>query len=148
MTEKIISKEKKKSGGLWWEDTRKVGFSATGKRKTAVARVWLRQGSGRIFFNRKPFASTRASDLYKILSPLKLTRNEGRFDVHAFIRGGGSSAQVEAVAHGISRALLNVNPDYRSMLKPEGMLTRDAREKERKKYFHKRARKSTQFRKR
>jgi small subunit ribosomal protein S9 len=148
MSEKIIAKEKKKQTQAWWDDAKKVGYAAAGKRKTAVARVWLRPGSGKVFVNRRAFVTFRPSDTAKILAPLKLTRSDGRFDVHAFINGGGVASRVDALAHGITRALLKLNPDHRAILKPEGLITRDSREKERKKYFHKRARKSTQFRKR
>lgn len=144
--EKVILKEKKRSQA--WANPEVVGHWASGKRKTSVARVWLRKGTGQIFVNREKFVSTRASDISKILAPLKLVRGEARYDVLAYVTGGGTSARIDAIAHGISRALLKVNPENRAVLKPEGLLTRDPREKERKKYFHKRARKRTQFRKR
>ena len=144
--EKVILKEKKRSQA--WADTDKVGYVGCGKRKTSVARVWLRKGTGQIFIDREKFVSTRSSDISKIMIPLKLVKAETRYDVHAFVTGGGTSARIDAIAHGVSRALLKINPENRAVLKPEGCLTRDSREKERKKYFHKRARKRTQFRKR
>lgn len=147
MSEKVITKEKKKIVPDW-ENPEVVGYSASGKRKTAVAKVWLKIGSGQIFVNRKKFVTTRVLFAKRIIAPLKQIKLEARYDIHAFTSGGGPSAQVDAICHGVSRALLKMNPDYRAILKPEGFLTRDSREKERKKYFHKRARKSTQFRKR
>ena len=144
--EKVITKEKKKARP--WDNPDVVGFAASGRRKTAVARVWLKKGTGEIFLNRKKFVTTRALFAMRIIAPLKQLKLEGRYDIHAYTTGGGTSAQVDAICHGVSRALLKMSPDYRAQLKPEGFLTRDSREKERKKYFHKRARKSTQFRKR
>ena len=146
-TEKVITKEKKKTGRVW-DNPDQVGYTGTGKRKTAIAKIWLRKGTGEIFWNRKKFVSTRAAFVNKINAPLRKLKLENRYDIHAFVEGGGISAQVDAICHGVSRALLKVHPDNRAILKPEGFLTRDSREKERKKYFHKRARKSTQFRKR
>lgn len=145
--EKIVSKEKKKALPAW-ENFDVVGHAAVGRRKTAVARVWLRRGTGKVFVNRSAFATTRPLFAQRLLAPLRKVKMEGQLDVHVYTRGGGPSAQIDAMAHGISRALLKMNTDYRALLKPEGFLTRDSREKERKKYFHKRARKSTQFRKR
>ena len=125
-------------------------FYATGKRKTAVARVWLTPGTGKILVNKlEPavyFGQTFKDQ--KIIKPFKVTDTEEQFDVVATLRGGGKSAQVDALSHGISRALLESNPEIRLQLKQSGLLTRDPREKERKKYGQKGARAKFQFSKR
>ncbi|KAF0187668.1 MAG: ribosomal protein [Desulfobulbaceae bacterium] len=125
-------------------------FYATGKRKTAVARVWITPGTGKVTVN-----SLSADDYfggtfktYKIAKPFKVTENADGYDVIATLKGGGKSAQVDALTHGISRALLHVNPDNRLPLKKSGLLTRDPRMKERKKYGQKGARAKFQFSKR
>lgn len=123
---------------------------ATGKRKNAVARVWLRPGSGKIVVN------DRAVDVYfgrqtsrmVLMQPFELTQTVGRFDILVSVRGGGLSGQAGAIKHGISKALLSVDPAYRSTLKAAGFLTRDSRVKERKKYGKRAARASFQFSKR
>ncbi len=122
-----------------------------GRRKSAVARVWLRPGSGKIIIN-----GTVSEDYLKrpvlqmiVNQPLELTGTAGHFDIHCTCRGGGLSGQADAVKFGISRALLTVDEDkYRAMLKKAGFLTRDARIKERKKYGLRGARRSFQFSKR
>ncbi|MCL4479464.1 MAG: 30S ribosomal protein S9 [Deltaproteobacteria bacterium] len=125
-------------------------FHGVGKRKTAVARVWLKPGSGDIIVNKKPFetyfpAVTVRED---ILRPLNITDTKAKFDVVANIYGGGFSAQAQAMAHGITKALVAFNGDLRVGLKKEGLTTRDPRMKERKKYGRKAARKRFQFTKR
>ena len=122
----------------------------TGKRKSAIARVWLMPGAGRITVNRRPIETYFPQDAHQrvIQEPLRLTDNLGRFDVLATVRGGGVSGQADAICHGISKALLRVNDVLRSTLKQAGLLTRDARVKERKKYGQKKARKRFQFSKR
>jgi small subunit ribosomal protein S9 len=125
-------------------------YHAVGKRKSAVARVWLRPGGGRIVVNKRPLEAyfTREVSRTTIAKPLALTDTVGRFDVEVNVRGGGISGQADAVKHGISRALLEFNPEMRPVLKKAGLLTRDPREKERKKYGQKRARKRFQYSKR
>jgi len=125
-------------------------FYATGKRKTAVARVWLMPGTGRITVNKRPAEEyfPRITLLKNLVRPLALTGNLERFDVMANVRGGGISGQADALTHGIARALLKVNPEFRSVLKKAGLIRRDAREKERKKYGRRGARARFQFSKR
>ena len=123
---------------------------ATGKRKNAIARVWLKPGTGSILVNDRPFDSYfgRQTSRMVILQPFELTQTVGRFDVMATVRGGGLSGQAGAIKHGLSKALLNVDPAFRSVLKSAGFLTRDSRVKERKKYGKRGARASFQFSKR
>ncbi len=125
-------------------------FYATGKRKTAIARVWLTPGTGKIVVNKLDaddyFGNTFRT--YKLEKPFKVTETIEQFDVMATLVGGGKSAQVEALTHGISRALLEVNLENRATLKKSGLLTRDPRKKERKKYGQKGARAKFQFSKR
>lgn len=125
-------------------------FYATGKRKTAVARVWLTPGTGKIIVN-KLGADEYFGQIFKdqkIIKPFKVTETLDQYDVVATLRGGGKSAQVDALSHGISKALLETNPESRLPLKQSGLLTRDPREKERKKYGQKGARAKFQFSKR
>lgn len=126
------------------------GHYGTGRRKTAVARVRLKPGDGRIVVNRRPMEDYfgRAALRMVITQPLKLTGVEGKFDVVANVRGGGSSGQAEAIRHGISRALLGVDQGLRPSLRKAGLLTRDPRVKERKKYGQRGARARFQFSKR
>ena len=124
---------------------------ATGKRKTAVARVWVIPGKGEIKVNGNTFEEYFGGTGYvrdKVEKPFVETETTAKFDVMATLRGGGKSAQAEALRHGISRALLGVNPEYRLTLKKSGLLTRDPRAKERKKYGQKGARAKFQFSKR
>jgi small subunit ribosomal protein S9 len=123
---------------------------ATGKRKTAVARVWLRVGTGNIAVNRRAFETyfPRETSRLVVMQPFEVTEQVGRFDVFATLAGGGISAQAEALRHGISKALLEYNTGLRDRLKRAGFLTRDARAKERKKYGQPGARKRFQFSKR
>ena len=124
---------------------------ATGRRKCAIAVVKLVKGKGRIFVNGKKLADyigNMPSVEMMIYRPLVLTENQDKYDVRAKVIGGGIVAQASAIRHGISRALLKSNEEYKNVLKAEGMLTRDARVKERKKYGRKRARKRFQFSKR
>lgn len=125
-------------------------FYATGKRKNAVARVWLTPGTGKVTIN-KMDASDYFGEIFKahkIVKPFQVTDNTEKFDVWATLKGGGKSAQVDALSHGISRALLETNPETRLPLKQSGLLTRDPRMKERKKYGQKGARAKFQFSKR
>ncbi|MBZ0200031.1 MAG: 30S ribosomal protein S9 [Ignavibacteriaceae bacterium] len=121
-----------------------------GRRKTSTARVILKSGSGKITVNGKEFEHAFPMLLSRedILTPLKLTDNEGQYDIRANVRGGGTTGQAQAIRLGIARALLDINPEYRLKLKPEGMLTRDPRMVERKKYGQPKARKRFQFSKR
>lgn len=125
-------------------------FYATGKRKSAVARVWLIPGTGKIIVNKMEVGEYFGQIFKenKVVKPFKVTETEEQFDVVATLKGGGKSAQVDALSHGISRALLETNPDNRLPLKQSGLLTRDPREKERKKYGQKGARAKFQFSKR
>jgi small subunit ribosomal protein S9 len=123
---------------------------ATGKRKTAVAKVWLQPGSGSIIVNERPFEEyfTRESQCILIKEAFTAVSMEERYDVVAHCKGGGSSGQAGALRHGIARALEKVDPELRGPLKRKGFLTRDARKKERKKYGQKGARARFQFSKR
>ena len=121
-----------------------------GRRKTAVARVYLSDGKGKIIVNNKDFKSyfTTATLQYKVNQPLALTDNEGNFDIKVNVFGGGVTGQAEAVRLALSRAMCELNEENRSVLKPEGLLTRDPRMVERKKFGQKKARKKFQFSKR
>lgn len=126
-------------------------YIATGRRKTSTAVVKLVKGKGRVFVNGKTLAAyigNRPALEMMIFRPLALTDNQTNFDVRVKVAGGGVSSQSGAIRHGISRALVEYNEELKSVLKSEGLLTRDAREKERKKYGRKRARKRFQFSKR
>ncbi|MFP3983990.1 MAG: 30S ribosomal protein S9 [Desulfurivibrionaceae bacterium] len=125
-------------------------YYATGKRKTAVARVWLKNGNGDIQVNKSSFEDYFGGGIDKnsAVKPFALTEQLGSFDVYATLKGGGKSAQSEALRHGIAKALLEINPEYRVPLKKAGLLTRDSRVKERKKYGQKGARAKFQFSKR
>jgi small subunit ribosomal protein S9 len=122
----------------------------TGRRKEAVARVILRPGSGKIEVNGKPFEAyfPVVARRGHIVEALAVTNNEGRFDVVVNVRGGGVIGQADAVRHGVARALLKVDDGLRPQLRKHGLLTRDPRAKERKKYGRKRARKAFQYSKR
>ncbi len=122
----------------------------TGRRKTAVARVRLVPGNGQVIVNGKPAAEYFARPVLETLvrSPLQVTKSEGRFDVYVNVKGGGLAGQAGAVRHGIARALLGVDEEFRVPLKRAGFLRRDPRMKERRKYGLKKARKAPQFSKR
>ena len=125
-------------------------YYATGKRKTTVARVWLRPGEGKIEINKRTFDDyfPRETLRMTIMQPLELTNTTGQFDVYVNVKGGGSSGQAGAVRHGISKALLLYNEKYRDVLKKAGLITRDPRVKERKKYGRRGARARFQYSKR
>jgi small subunit ribosomal protein S9 len=127
-----------------------VQYYGTGRRKSAIARVFLRPGSGEIKVNGKPFETYFVTEQQRVSAkrPLALTETTATFDVVTRVTGGGVNAQADAVKMGISRALLEFNAELRKTLKSEGLLTRDARAKERKKYGQKGARKRFQFSKR
>jgi small subunit ribosomal protein S9 len=126
-------------------------YQGLGRRKTSSARVRLHaDGSGQFLINGKPYREYfgREADWRNVMMPLEATQTEGRFDVTVLVTGGGITGQAEAVQMGIARALLEVNPDFRPVLRKGGLLTRDARMKERKKPGLKRARKAPQYTKR
>jgi small subunit ribosomal protein S9 len=125
-------------------------FYATGRRKEAVARVWLQLGGGKIAINQRSLEDYFGRETSRMVfrQPLELTETSGVFDIFCTVRGGGLSGQADAIRHGISRALLKYNADLRPPLKKAGYLTRDARAKERKKYGQRGARARFQFSKR
>ncbi len=125
-------------------------FYATGRRKTAVARTWMKPGSGNIVINGRPVdeyfrVETAKADMYQ---PLVLTNTTTAYDIRVRVVGGGISGQAGAIRHGITRALIEANPDLRGPLKKAGFVKRDARAKERKKYCQRGARARFQFSKR
>jgi small subunit ribosomal protein S9 len=127
-----------------------IQYYGTGRRKTSTARVYLRPGSGDIIVNRRPFDSYFPNEALRMIirQPLSLTDTAGKFDILVNVDGGGSAGQAGAVRHGITRALMEFNADLRPTLKKAGLVTRDPRQKERKKYGQKGARKRFQFSKR
>ena len=127
-----------------------VQYLGTGRRKSSVARVYLRPGKGKITINGREFEDYIPSAAVRldVLQPLELTENTEKFDVLVNVFGGGTTGQAGAIRLGITRALMEVNPEYRAILKPAGLVTRDPRAKERKKYGLKIARRAPQFSKR
>jgi small subunit ribosomal protein S9 len=125
-------------------------YYATGKRKTTVARVWLKPGGGTIEVNKRAFNDyfPRETLRMTVLQPFELTNTMGQFDVYVNVNGGGMSGQAGAIKHGISKALLIYNEKYREVLKKAGFITRDPRVKERKKYGQRGARARFQYSKR
>ncbi len=125
-------------------------FYGTGRRKSSVARVYLMPGTGKITVNKRDIDEYFGLETLKVIvrQPLNATGNVDKFDVMVTVRGGGTTGQAGAIRHGISRALLKVDDEYRAPLKKEGFLTRDPRMKERKKYGLKAARRAPQFSKR
>jgi small subunit ribosomal protein S9 len=123
---------------------------ATGRRKDAVARVWIRRGGGRIMINGKPIETYFARPTLRMMvqQPLVAASRRDQFDIDCTVAGGGLSGQAGAVRHGISRALTNFEPELRPILKKGGFMTRDSRTVERKKYGRAKARRSFQFSKR
>jgi small subunit ribosomal protein S9 len=123
---------------------------ATGKRKTAIARVWLKPGTGTIVVNGRPVDEyfERETSRMVLRQALELIEAQDQFDVMATCTGGGKASQAEAMRHGIARALITLDPEKRSAVKRAGFLTRDARKKERKKYGQAGARKRFQYSKR
>ena len=121
-----------------------------GRRKTAVARIYLSEGKGNITVNKKDYKNyfTTGTLQYKVMQPLTLTDNIKSFDITVNVHGGGTTGQAEAIRLAISRAMCELNPEHRLVLKPEGLLTRDPRMVERKKFGQKKARKKFQFSKR
>lgn len=129
---------------------RRVEYWGTGKRKTAVARVRLFSGNGTYVVNRQPLTAYFGRETGRMIvqQPFAITQTEGQFDIIANVQGGGNSAQASAIRHGVTRALLKINPDFRLTLKKAGYITRDSREVERKKYGKHKARKRPQYSKR
>jgi small subunit ribosomal protein S9 len=127
-----------------------IQYYGTGRRKTAVARVYLRPGTGKITVNKRDFESYFPNRVLKMIikQPLLITENAEKFDILINVSGGGMSGQAGAIRHGLSRALLEFNPELRPKLKSAGFLRRDAREVERKKYGQPKARRRFQFSKR
>ncbi len=125
-------------------------YYGTGRRKRSVARVFLRPGTGKILINKRELSEFFKRDIYKIIikEPLEVTERLDSFDVFATVKGGGTTGQAGALRHGLARALVNFSEEYRPTLRKAGMLTRDAREVERKKYGLKGARARYQFSKR
>ena len=125
-------------------------YYGTGRRKTSTARVYLRPGTGEIQINRKPFDQYFPNEALRMIirQPLQLTETASKFDILVNVTGGGPAGQAGAVRHGITRALMEFNADLRPTLKQAGLVTRDPRIKERKKYGQKGARKRFQFSKR
>jgi len=125
-------------------------YYATGKRKAAIARVWMRSGEGNVVINKRPIDDYLTTEIAKMIvtQPLELTNTVGRYDITVNVRGGGFSGQVGAIKHGISLALLKINPEFREPLKKAGFITRDSRIKERKKYGLRSARARFQYSKR
>ena len=127
-----------------------IQYYGTGRRKTAVARVYLRPGSGKVTINHRDFDIYFPNQVLKMVirQPMLVTETADKFDILINVRGGGSAGQAGAIRHGIARALLEYNSELRPRLKSAGFLTRDARKVERKKYGQPKARKRFQFSKR
>ena len=123
---------------------------ATGKRKDAIARVWIKPGTGKVVINKKEYTAYFARPVLQMVmrQPIVAANRDGQYDIIATVRGGGLSGQAGAVRHGISKALTYFEPELRPVLKKGGFLTRDSRTVERKKYGRAKARKSFQFSKR
>jgi small subunit ribosomal protein S9 len=127
-----------------------MSFYGTGKRKSSIARVWLKPGSGKIIVNKKSLDDYFGRETSKMIvkQPLEITENIDKFDIFVTVSGGGDSGQAGAIKHGITKALLEVDNAMRGTLKKAGFITRDSRVKERKKYGKAAARRSFQFSKR
>ena len=125
-------------------------YSATGKRKTSIARVWMKPGTGNITVNKQDYNDFFGRETSKMIirQPLELTDNMGKYDIFVNVNGGGPSGQAGAIKHGITKMLLEVDVSLRGVLKKAGFITRDSRIKERKKYGRAGARRSFQFSKR
>ena len=123
---------------------------ATGRRKTSIAKIWLKKGSGKIYVNGKNYEDyfKRANHKMQLLRPFEIINQPTNYDVRCNVKGGGLTGQVGAMVHGISKALLMFDSELKSTLKKEKLTTRDSRSVERKKYGHRKARRSFQFSKR
>ena len=146
METQLSSESKNKKNKLDFKDSK----YATGRRKRSIAKVWLKKGSGNIHVNgKKMIEYFQKLNLQKaICRPLTIVKRENEFDVKCAVKGGGLSGQAGAIIHGLSRAILLFEPELKPTLKKEKLTTRDSRAVERKKYGHKKARKSFQFSKR
>jgi len=127
-----------------------ITYHGTGRRKTSIARVWLRTGEGKISINDKPIDYYFPREVWRIqaLEPLQVTQTAGKFDVFVDVSGGGLTGQAGAVRHGLARALIQVNEAFKKSLKGAGLLTRDSRMVESKKYGKRKARRGQQYSKR
>jgi len=127
-----------------------IEYNATGRRKSSTAQVFMKPGKGNITVNKKPFDQYFPYEIMKMIiqQPLNLVAVNGKYDITVRVKGGGISGQAGAIRHGITRALMLANSDFRTKLKKEGLVTRDPRAVERKKYGQKGARKRFQFSKR
>lgn len=125
-------------------------FFGVGKRKTSVARLYITPGNGAVEVNGRPFENYFGRETLRMLvvQPMEATGNIGKFNVVVRVYGGGPAGQAIAIRHGVAKALLSLNPDYRKPLNKSSFLTRDSRKVERKKYGHRKARKSSQYSKR
>ena len=146
METQINQETKKEKINLDFKDSK----YATGRRKRSIARVWLKKGSGSIFVNGKKMVDyfKKQNLQIAICRPLTIVKRENEFDVKCSVKGGGLSGQAGAIIHGISRAIVHFEPDLKPTLKKEKLTTRDSRSVERKKYGHRKARRSFQFSKR
>ena len=144
--ENIQSNQKPEKIKLDFKDSK----YATGRRKTSIAKVWLKKGSGKIYVNGKLFSDYFASDNHKmqIIRPFEIINQSTEYDVRCSVRGGGPTGQAGAMVHGISKALVLFDENFKSTLKTEKLTTRDSRAVERKKPGRKKARRSFQFSKR
>ena len=125
-------------------------FYATGKRKCAIARVRMKPGDGKFEINKRALDEYFGNDVSKMVikQPIELTETTGKYDIYVNVKGGGFSSQAGAIRHGIAKALLDIDSDFRGVLKKAGLITRDSRVKERKKYGQRKARAKFQFSKR
>lgn len=149
--EKAPVREEHKAAAEKKKPAKIVQYHGTGGRKTSGARVWLSEGSGKYLINGKPlenYACGRKLLLKTAMEPFVATNTLGKYDVHAYAQGGGICSQIGAVRQGVSNAIIQANPQFRPVLRKSGLLTRDPRMKERKKYGQKRARKRFQYSKR
>ena len=144
--EQTPQSEKKIKPNLDFKDSQ----YATGRRKTSIAKIWLKKGSGKIFINGKDYQEyfKRANHKMQLLRPFEIISQPTNYDVRCHVKGGGLTGQVGAMVHGISKALLMFDTELKSTLKKEKLTTRDSRSVERKKYGHRKARRSFQFSKR
>jgi small subunit ribosomal protein S9 len=144
----VVVKKKSDKHSLY---NKGVQYLGTGRRKSSVARVFLYPGSGKFMVNEitvNEYFDNRGLLLLQLNKALKVANIEGKYDIVAMVSGGGKTGQAGAVSHGLARAIVEMNPDLKKMLKIEGLLTRDSRVKERKKYGRKKARKGFAYRKR
>ena len=145
-TSNLKDKIKKKKVKLDFKDSK----YATGRRKKSIAKIWLKKGSGNVYVNGKSMINYFKRPIHQMVvkRPLSLIKRENEFDIRCMVKGGGLSGQAGAIIHGISRALVKFEPELKPILKKEKLTTRDSRAVERKKYGHRKARRSFQFSKR